>query len=781
MENKSNIPTIFIILGATGDLMRKKIVPALFHLYKNHYLPKLFHVFGFSRRPWSDEEFRQSLQEILLSHHETDYDQFTRLWSYHQGTFNQLEDYQSLAKKLGYWDEEWKVCSNKLFYIAAPPQFYELILNNLHASGLTKPCSPEEGFTRVLVEKPFGKDQKTAARLEVLLSKLFKEEQIYRIDHYLAKEMLQNILNFRFGNPLFEGSWNNQFIEKVQIRLWETLGVEKRGVFYDGIGALRDVGQNHLLQMLALITMDRPHNISTEPIRSKRFDILNTLIPPNREEIKHFTYRDQYHGYHQISGVRLGSPTETYFKIRAFLRHPQWQGVPFILESGKRLKKAQKEIIITFKHPEPCFCPPGSDHLLKNRLVFQLEPEEGVFVDLWSKKPGLFFDIEGQKFQFLLRENLGRTQYVEEYEKLLLDSIRGDQTLFVRSDEVAATWKFIDPISLAWEKNLVPLHHYQPDTNEPVIASQYIDNNTFLANENVIKKEIGIIGLGKMGGNLARRLTDRGWRVVGLNRTAVDTQKLANEGIVPAFSVEDFLNRLARPRLIWFSLPAGYAIDDYFKFLNRGDVVIDGGNSYYKDSVSRAKKLAEKGIHFIDVGISGGPAGALNGASLMVGGRKEIVQRYYPLFSDLAVTDGLEYFAGAGAGHFVKMIHNGIEYGMMQAIAEGFTILKKAEYKLNLENVAAVYNHGSVIESKLVGWLQNAFRLHGQNLKDVSGSVGHTGEGEWTVAAAEKLGVEALIIKGALEFRKQSTKNPSYTGKILSALRQQFGGHAVKK
>jgi len=785
MTDKFHIPTVFIILGATGDLMHKKIVPALFHLYKNQYLPKMFHVIGFSRRSWADTEFQSSLKEILLTHKEKKFDRFVKLWSYHQGNFEDLGNYHSLAKKLGFYDKEWKVCANKLFYIAAPPQYYEEISQNLHRSGLTKPCSPEEGFTRVLIEKPFGKDQKTAENLEKLLSKLFKEEQIYRIDHYLAKEMLQNILNFRFSNTLFESSWSNQHIEKVRIQLWESIGVEKRGVFYDGIGALRDVGQNHLLQMLALVAMDHPGSFSVEAIRSKRVEILRTLILPKEKEIDNFTYRAQYDGYKKIKNVKPNSRTETYFKIRAFLNAPRWKGVPFILESGKRLGEARKEIIITFKHPEPCFCPPGSHHERKNRVVFQLEPEEGVFVDLWSKKPGLLFEVKGQKFQFLMREKQKRAQYVEEYEKLLLDSIRGDQTLFVRSDEVSEMWKFIDPISYAWEKNRVALKIYTPDTNKSIIESQFIDKSSKIVSMLLpMKKEIGIIGLGKIGQGLVRQLIEKGWRVVGYNRSEEDTKKLSQEGLIGAYSIKELVHALKKPRIIWLSLPAGKVVDALLfgeqgisQFLNKGDVIIDGGNSFYKDSVRRAKELLKHGIDFIDVGLSGGPTGARYGASLMIGGNQPTFEKFEQLFFDVSVSGGYQFFKGYGAGHFVKMIHNGIEYGMMQAIAEGFSILKSSLYRLNLSAVSDIYNHGSVIESRLIEWLGNAFILHGESLDEVSGTVAHTGEGKWTIEAAKELKVKTQIIKEALNFRIRSEKNPSYTGKILSALREQFGGH----
>ncbi len=793
MFTKFDMPTMLIVLGATGDLMHKKIVPALFNLYKLGHTPKLFKIIGLSRRDWSDDDFKQSLRKILANHHKKQLvhkeqiEAFINLWTYHQGRFDVLSEYKELSTKLGFFDDKWNVCSNKLFYIAAPPQFYETILSNLHDSGLTQPCSPEEGFTRVLIEKPFGYDSHTASRLEILLSKLFKEEQIYRIDHYLAKENIQNILNFRFSNALFDSAWSNKYIEKVEIRLWEKLGVEKRGFFYDGLGALRDVGQNHLLQMVALMTMDHPGGFYSEAIRNKRVEILNTLQIIEKKEIVNNTYRAQYKDYLKIEGVNKSSNTETYFKIKLFLNHPRWIGVPFILESGKKLKEQKKEIVITFKHPNPCFCPTGSDHSLKNKVIFQLEPKEGVFIDLFSKKPGLNLEIKDSQFKYLLRKRGEKAQYVEEYEKLLLDAIKGDQTLFVRSDEVVAMWRFVDRITQEWEKN-VPLKFYKKGSSEAIVESRFIDKNiddSLLFPK--IKKQIGILGLGKMGANISRRLIDKNWDVVGYNRSPEDTKRLESEGLKSAYSLKELVSTLSKPRLLLLSLPAGLAIDQVIfekdglaDLLEKGDVIIDGGNSYFQDAIKRAKELNRKGIKYLDVGISGGPSGARLGACLMIGGNKETFKEHEQLFYDLSTINGYQFFEGIGAGHFVKMVHNGIEYGIMQAIAEGFNILKKTDYKLDLTRIAQIYNHGSVIESKLIGWLEQAFILHGENLTGVSGVVAHSGEGEWTVKTAEALKVKAQIIKESFLFRKQSHDKKDFTGQVVSALREQFGGHSVK-
>jgi 6-phosphogluconate dehydrogenase len=302
-----------------------------------------------------------------------------------------------------------------------------------------------------------------------------------------------------------------------------------------------------------------------------------------------------------------------------------------------------------------------------------------------------------------------------------------------------------------------------------------------------MKKEIGIIGLGKMGGNMARRLTEKGWHVVGTDRSAEVTQFLGAEGIDAAGGAEDLVSKMTGPRIIWLMLPAGAIIDDLLfgaghlaEMLSAGDIVIDGGNSHFKDAKPRAQKLQEKGIHFLDVGTSGGPGGARNGACLMIGGERSAFEKINELFVDLALPGAVQFFDGHGAGHFVKMVHNGIEYGMMQAIAEGFNIMKKSDYDLDLLRVTDIYNRGSVIESRLIGWLKSGYDAHGVDLADVTGTVAHTGEGAWTVEAAKAMGLEAKIIEASLDFRKQSAAHPDYTGQVLSVLREQFGGHASR-
>lgn len=777
-------PTVLVILGATGDLASRKIVPALFHLCKKGALPPSFAAIGFGRREFGDEDFRAFLREAtrprIQEKDQSFFEHFLRSFAYHQGDLAKAASYDDLGAKLLAVDAQWGFCSNKLFYLAVPPENYEVILRHIASSRLAAACGPEN-WTRILVEKPFGRDLASAERLDELMGTLFKEPQIYRIDHYLAKEMAQNILVFRFSNGLFEKIWNRDFIERIDIRVWETLGVETRGAFYDGIGALRDVGQNHLLQFLAHIAMDRPAAYAADAVRLKRAEILRSLKIPDTAAIKQKTFRAQYAGYREIEGVAAASETETFFRISAALDSPRWRGVPITLESGKRLGEVRKEIVVTFRHKTPCLCPDRRAHL-KNKIVFSFEPAEGITIEFWSKQPGLAFKVERRKLNFLYREAAGRIQYIEEYEKLLLDAILGDQLLFVSTDEVRAMWRYIDPIIEAWAKNDVPLLHYTPDTLEAIDQA-----DGWLAENGGEKRTVGIVGLGKMGMGLALQLLEKGWPVTVYNRSREKCATAETAGARAPETLGEFVRQLPRPRAVWLMVTAGAAVDDLLfgegklaSLLEAGDIVIDGGNSFFKDSMRRSELLKEQGIKFLDAGVSGGPSGAREGAAVMVGGAREYFEMLEPLFRDISIEGGYAYCGPSGAGHFVKMVHNGIEYGMMQSLAEGFALMNQSPFSLDLAEVARLYNRGSVIESRLVGWLEKAFREYGQELNQVSGSVAHTGEGEWTVKTAKEWKAEVPVIEESFQFRVRSKEKPSFIGKILSALRNQFGGHSIR-
>ncbi len=773
-SNSDNLlPTIMIILGATGDLAKTKLLPSLFRLYEKGKLPSMFQIVGFSRRDWGNEEFQTYVVKVLKSHSKdtAKIKKFVQFIVYQQGDFKRRGGYNKLALALGLKDEEWRVCANKLFYLAVPPKLYKGIFEHLSSSGLTEPCSPEEGWTRVIVEKPFGKDLKTAQELDRMLGNLFEEEQVYRIDHYLGKETVQNILAFRFSNSFFEPAWDNRSIEKIEVRLLERDGIGQRGEFYDGIGALRDVGQNHLLQLLSLFLMDNPGAFAADSIRRKRAEVLSSLKPMTVKEVNALTVRGQYEGYRKVKGVGKNSKTETYFRLLTQVDTPRWKGVPIVLESGKSMKEDRVEVVVTFRHQQPCLCPPEEHY--KNQLNYHIQPTERISASFWVKKPGSEMVLEKKDFSFDYREAYSEEEFIDAYEKLLAAAIAGDQTLFVSTEEILASWKFIDPIISSWKKGKAPLLSYK-------IHSQTILKEEIVKEES-LEKRLGFIGLGKMGRNMVARLSEHGWRLLVFDENAKAVKETEAALVTRAGDLKELAERLPSPRIIWLMVPAGKPVDDVLDallpHLLKGDIIIDGGNSFFEDSQKRALRLEKKGIYFLDAGVSGGPGGARGGASLMIGGDSKIYEKLTPLFSDLAVQGGFGYMGKAGSGHFVKMVHNGIEYGMMQSLAEGFALMRKAPFSLNLKEVARIYNRGSVVESRLVGWLLEAFEVFGQNLKGVSGRVSHTGEGEWTIRTAKKFKVAVDIISRSFAFRVNSSKKPSYTGQILSALRNRFGGH----
>lgn len=304
-----------------------------------------------------------------------------------------------------------------------------------------------------------------------------------------------------------------------------------------------------------------------------------------------------------------------------------------------------------------------------------------------------------------------------------------------------------------------------------------------------MNKEIAVVGLGKMGKGIAKQFHTKGWRVIVYNRSREKVDEAAKTGMIPSYSFSEMAGKFEfSPRVVWMMLPSGEATEEAIfgkdgiaENLKEGDIIIEAANSFYKDDAVRAEKLKNKKIEYIDAGVSGGPSGARNGACLMIGGTKQLFHQLEPIYKDVSVAEGYAHFEGVGAGHFVKMIHNGIEYGMMQAIGEGFNLMKKSPLNLDLAEVARVYNQKSVIESRLVGWLEKAYKEFGPDLDAISGSISHSGEGKWTVETAEELNEPAPVIKESYEFRIQSQAEPNYIGKVVSALRGQFGGHSVKK
>ena len=755
--------TKLIIFGATGDLVIKKIAPSLIELLEENKLDSSTQIIGFARRNYSNQDYFNFLNENLKNHKTSE--KFENQTSFVSSEFDVDKGYLELQNLVNEND-------NVIYYFSVAPDFYEVITKQLKKFNLNFENS------KVLMEKPIGKNLEEARKIENILSESFNDSQIYRIDHYLQKKMLKNIFAFRFYNSTFKANWNNQFIESIHVYAYENFGVENRGDFYDPLGALRDVGQNHLLQLLVVTTMDEPESFDPDSIRKSRAALFSQVEVMTKEKASKQSYRAQHKGYLDVEGVSENSKTETYFKIVTQLDSPRWRNVPIILEAGKSLNRNEIKVVVNFRKNTKKLSGSFPIQNIENKVEFSFKPSEKIDIgfDLISESldQGLVCTIE---------ERAEQQRYVEEYKHVILDSIKGDLTWFVSKEEVFEAWKFIDPIEEAWKEDLVDLKIYDQNSNQPIEESKSL-NNYF--NQIKIDKKIGLIGLGKMGMGIAKQLHEKGWEVVATNRSNEKVQEIRSFGVNGVDSVDEMINQLDEDRKIIWLMVSSDAVDEVLfgengldKHLSSGDIIIEAGNSHYKETIKRAAKLKEKGIILIDAGISGGPSGARNGASVMVGGDKQTFDLIEPVFKDISLPGAYRHFKGNGVGHFVKMVHNGIEYGMMQAIAEGFNLMKESDFSLDLQSISEIYNRGSVLESRLINWLYKAYQLHSVNLENVTGEVGHLGEGEWTVETAREFGVPVKVIEDALNFRFESKGNPSYTGKIISALREQFGGHRV--
>ena len=456
------ISTTLVIFGGTGDLAERKIFPALFDLFQGNLLPDNFRVVGISRKEKSNEEYREFVRDAIEKKNRANDNKKLEIFLenifYLSSDFQAKESYQKISENLIESDKKFGQCSNKLFYLAVPPELYDPIFQNIFDSGLSVPCSDESGWTRILVEKPFGNDLATAKKLESKLGLLFSENQIFRIDHYLAKETLQNILAFRFSNALFEPLWNRDYIKRIDIKLLEKEGIGARGAFYDGVGALRDVGQNHVLQMLAFVAMEDPKKLKVEEVRKNRSRVFEALRPLDQGGAKKLVTRGQYRGYLEEKNVSPNSQTETYFKIGAYIDNNRWQGVPFVLESGKKMPENLTEISIYFKETESCLCPPEQELHHQNTLTFHIQPKEGISLLFWSKKPGFNMELEPRELSFEYGSPGEKKVLPDAYERVLYDCIQGDQTLFSSSEEIEASWKFITSILDNWQ--VLPLEIY---------------------------------------------------------------------------------------------------------------------------------------------------------------------------------------------------------------------------------------------------------------------------------------------------------------------------------
>lgn len=470
MDKKIRIPTAMILLGATGDLAQQKLLPALMDLYLYGSLPKQFHLLAFARDMRTDDEYRNFARKHILAkgkqYNEKDVDTFLSCISYVQGVFEDEQAYARIKEALNRYDESIGMCSSKLFYLAVPPIFYETIFEQIATVKLEQKCVVGDGWTRILVEKPFGKDLESSQHLEHKLCELFNEEQIYRIDHYLAKDALQNILAFRFSNVLFEGRWCKDYVEGVYVQVAEQKDVRSRGAFFDGVGALRDVGQNHILQMLTLITMDRPSELTVDKLRNARAALLESLHIPTGDELDSIVVKGQYEGYREVPNVTPQSNTETYFALKAYIDSEKWEGVPFYFEHGKALDKNAVRITVRFRSATHCVCGTTEKHNHPNFVTFDISPEQKISLRFWVRKPGLTYELENQTLTYE-RSALKETDSTsfDAYEEVLFNALSGDQTLFVSGAEQEASWRYITAI-LNYLKGKEPVQ-YEKGSNGP--------------------------------------------------------------------------------------------------------------------------------------------------------------------------------------------------------------------------------------------------------------------------------------------------------------------------
>src|SRR6201997_5476083 len=480
-------PCSIVIFGATGDLTHRKLIPALYNLAADGELPPAVAIIGFARRPKSDDDFRKEMEEAVRKFsrqavRDEIWKTFSQSLFYHQSEFGDEAGYKRLTERLSEIDKTHGTRGNRLFYLAAGPDQFEPILKNLRAAGLNQTC--KGSWARVIIEKPFGTDLASARELNRVVRNSFTEEQTYRIDHFLGKETAQNILVLRFANAIFAPLWNTHYIDHVQITAAETLGVGTRAGFYEQAGALRDMVQNHLLQLLCLVAMEPPTDLSADSIRDEKVKVVRSLRRWARNEIAAGVVRGQYTkgaihgdpvaGYRQEENVNAKSQTETFVALRLFIDNWRWADVPIYMRVGKRLPKSATEISIHFKKaPAVLF---NKDLHDLNVLVIRIQPDEGISLRIHAKVPGTSFHIEPVKMDFHYGTSFGRAS-PEAYERLLLDAMSGDATLFARRDEVEQAWVFIDVIERAWSqtKNAPELYFYPagswgPDEADELLA-----------------------------------------------------------------------------------------------------------------------------------------------------------------------------------------------------------------------------------------------------------------------------------------------------------------------
>lgn len=478
-------PCVLVIFGATGDLTARKLVPALYNLAREGQQPSHFACVGFARREKSHEQFREEMKEAVGKFSRVQpvddelWDQFSEQMYYHHSSFDDDSGYMRLKEQLNEIDRRCGTKGNRVFYLSTQPSYFPLIVEKLSEHGLTyKPQKEHKRWSRVIIEKPFGHDYTSARKLQSHIEEYLDESQVYRIDHYLGKETVQNLLVFRFANSIFESLWNSSHIDHVQITVAEDIGIGTRGAFFEEAGLLRDVVQNHVMQLLSLVAMEPPVSLQADSIRDEKVKVLQSIRPVNMSEFGKYVIRGQYGpgfiagqnvaGYRQEGNVAADSKVETYVAMQLFIDNWRWAGVPFYIRGGKRFPKRATEIAIAFKEA-PGVLFQSDQHSRKNRnvLVMRIQPDEGISLRINSKVPGLTSTVQPVKMDFRYGSYFGSTP-PEAYERLICDCMSGDSTLFARSDEVLASWRLLTPVLERWlETPVADFPNYQAGTWGP--------------------------------------------------------------------------------------------------------------------------------------------------------------------------------------------------------------------------------------------------------------------------------------------------------------------------
>ncbi|MFI5136935.1 MAG: glucose-6-phosphate dehydrogenase [Sphingobacteriales bacterium] len=480
-------PTIFVIFGGTGDLTSRKIAPALYNLFLDGWMPHLFSIIGTGRTQLSDEQFRENLLNDINQFSRSGkaekekWDEFAKNVHYQVSDIKDAETYKEFGKRVDKHNEEWNVTANVIYYLAVSPNFFPIIASNISKAKL----ATDKDKVRIVIEKPFGHDLESAKELNKLLSGIFNECQIYRIDHYLGKETVQNIMAFRFANSILEPIWNRNYIEHVQISVTEKLGVEGRGDYYDGAGALRDMIQNHLLQLLCFVAMETPISFDADEVRNRKVDVLRAMRKFSPEDVRMSAVRGQYSegwmegkevpGYRDEPKVDPDSNTETFAAIKFFVDNWRWHGVPFYMRTGKRMHQSASIITIQFRDvPHLVFPAEATESWQQNRLIISIQPEMSIRLQVQAKRPGLDMVLNTVDMVFDYKGTYS-SQAPEAYETLILDTMLGDQTLFMRGDQVEAAWELIMPILDTWQgKKSLNFPNYSADSWGPEIAEALI-------------------------------------------------------------------------------------------------------------------------------------------------------------------------------------------------------------------------------------------------------------------------------------------------------------------